>query len=121
MINHSLINTVKIEFRHCYFLGIQIVSLTHVIIGLLIYYTCIAVVRKWCRNNNIPRPLAFRVGAAACLLLGIVTLVGVSVYFGRLMLINNDAVITVGCVIGIALLGGLRCRDHIPKEITEKK
>lgn len=85
-------------------------QLTHVIIGVLIYYTCVTAIGKWCRSNNIPKPLAFRVGAAACLLLSLIAIVGVSLYSGRIMLINDDPVITAGCVIAIAVLGGLRCR-----------
>lgn len=86
------------------------------IIGILIYYAYMAAVGKWCRNNNISKALAFRVGAAACLLLTLVTIVAVSLYFGRIMLINEDPLITAGCVIAISLLGGLRCRDHVSKQ-----
>jgi hypothetical protein len=92
------------------------VQLVAAIIGILIYYAYMAAVGKWCRNNNVSRPLAFRVGAAACLLLALVTIVAVSLYFGRIMLINEDPLITAGCVIALTLLGGLRCRDHVSKQ-----
>lgn len=95
----------------------QLIQLT---IGILIYYGYVLVIGKWCRNNNISRALAFRVGAAACLLLALVTMVGVSLYFGRIMLIYDDPLITLGCFIAIALLGGLRCRDQIPKQQSSK-
>ncbi len=95
-------------------------QLTYALIGVLIYYASVTAIGKWCRNNNISRPLAFRVGAAACILLALVTIVGVSLYFGRVMLINEDPLVTAGCVIVIALLGGLRCRDQIPKTLSDE-
>lgn len=91
-------------------------QLTAAIIGILIYYIYIAAVGQWCRNNNIFRPLAFRVGAAACLLLALVVMVIASLYFGRIMLVNDDPLITAACIIAIALLGGLRCRDRVSKQ-----
>lgn len=90
------------------------------LIGIVIYYAYVAAIGKWCRRNNLTRPLAFRVGAAACLFLALVIIVLVSLYFGKLMLINGDPMITAGCVIAIALLGGLRCRDQIPKVRPEE-
>lgn len=90
-------------------------QLMQVIIGLVIYYAYVAVIGKWCKRQNLSRPLAFRVGAAACLLLALVIIGGVSIYYGRVMLINGDPLITALCVSAIALLGGLRCRDQIPK------
>ena len=90
-------------------------QLSYAIIGLLIYYVYIALVGKWCRSKNLPRALAFRVGVAASLLLALVTLAFVSLYFGRLMLINDDLLVTVFCMLALGLLGGLRCRDQISK------
>jgi len=96
------------------------VQLTHALLGVLIYYAYVTAIGKWCRNNNISRPLAFRVGAAACILLALIAIVGVSLYFGRVMLINEDPLVTAGCVMVIALLGGLRCRDQIPRTLPDK-
>jgi hypothetical protein len=94
------------------------VQLTETLIGLVIYYVYVAAIGKWCRSKNISRALAFRVGAAACLLLALGTIIVASIYFGRIMLINDDPFITAGCILAIALLGGLRCRDQIPKEFS---
>lgn len=90
-------------------------QLIQAIIGLAIYYTFVTVIGKWCKRQNFSRPLAFRVGAAACLLLALAIIGVISLYFGRIMLINGDLLITAVCIIAIALLGGLRCKDQIPK------
>lgn len=90
-------------------------QLSSAIIGLLIYYLYIALVGKGCRSLNLPRALAFRVGVAASLLLAMITLALVSVYYGRLMLINDDLLVTVFCMLVLGLLGGLRCRDQVAK------
>lgn len=48
-------------------------------------------------------------GLAHGFFLALVTIDLVSLYFGRIMLINDKPRVTAGCVIALALLGGLRC------------
>jgi len=93
----------------------KIVQLIQAIIGLAIYYAYVTAIGKWCKRQNLSRPLAFRVGAAACLLLALAIIGIISLYFGRIMLINGDPLITAVCIAAIGLLGGLRCKDQIPK------
>ena len=81
------------------------------IIGLLIYYALVSGVARICAAKNCSVFVSFVSGLAATIFLCVFVLSISSLYWGRVMLVNDSAAITVAGAIALAVLGGLRCRD----------
>lgn len=81
------------------------------ITGLLIYYAFVSGVARICVAKKCSANASLIVGVAATIVLLICVLGISSVYWGRVMLVNDSALITSAGAIALGFLGGLRCRD----------
>ena len=90
-------------------------QVTGTIIGLLLYHFYVLAITKWCMARNLSKSVAFYTCAVACVVLAIMVIVLSSMYWGRVMLVNDSAALTGLGVLGLGLVGGLRCRDYLSK------
>lgn len=87
------------------------VQIAGTITGLLIYYAVVSAVARLCAARNYSALASFVAGVAATITLSAFLFGISSVYWGRVMFVNDNVLITLAGVIALSVLGGLRCRD----------